>query len=228
MSFADADSERAGSLAAEVGGTAVQTNAGLAAAVDLVILAVKPPALEAVAAETAGNAPAVLSLLGATRIDRLEAAFPAAPVARVIPNQPVEVRSGVLCFCPGPAVSDELSSSLSDVLGALGSVVTLEEEMLDVATAVMSCTPAYFADIAGVLVAAGEAHGLEPPVARRLVAETLAGTGALLAARDPDAVRGAVATPGGITERGLEVPSAAGVPEALRSAVDTTMERMRG
>ena len=63
---------------------------------DIVVLAVKPAQLEEVAAELAG-ARTVVSLLGATPLSAVEAAFPDADVIRVMPNVAVEVRRGVLC-----------------------------------------------------------------------------------------------------------------------------------
>ena len=46
--------------------------------------------------------------------------------------------------------------------------------------------------------------------------------------RSSEHVRDAVATPGGITERGLGVLAEAQVANAFRQAVELTMERMRG
>src|SRR4051795_6500838 len=75
MVFTDAGSGRAGELAREVGGEAVASNSELAGASDLLVLGVKPKDLATVAGE-AQAAPGVLSLLGATPIERLVGAFP--------------------------------------------------------------------------------------------------------------------------------------------------------
>jgi pyrroline-5-carboxylate reductase len=228
MLFFDIDSERARALAGEVGGETAPGGRELAESVDLVVLAVKPASLEPAAREMGSSAPALLSLLGATPIAQVQADFPAVPVIRIIPNQPVEVRRGVLCYTAAADVSPELDDHVRELLSPLGTVVPLEEKLLNAATAIMSCSPAYLAEIAGALAEAGSVHGMAPEVSLRLVAETLAGTGELLSHRDPAAIRGAVATPGGITEKGLEALEAKGMSDSLREAVDVTMERMGG
>jgi pyrroline-5-carboxylate reductase len=227
MLFFDLDGERASALAADVGGEVAGGNRELAAAVDLLVLAVKPAALEAVAEEIDGTSPAILSLLGATPIAQIQAAFPGSRVVRVVPNQPVEVGEGVICLCAADDVPAELERALTDLLASLGDVVTLEEPLLDAALAIMSCSPAYVAEFAKALADAGSEHGLDPDLARRLVAGTVSGTGELLGKRTPDEVRSAVATPGGITEQGLEALEREGMAHALREAVAVTMRRMR-
>jgi pyrroline-5-carboxylate reductase len=85
MLFSDSGSGRAAALAAEVGGEAVSSNTELAGRSDLLVLAVKPAMLDEVAAELAG-AKAVVSLLGATPLERVTAALPGARTCRVMPN----------------------------------------------------------------------------------------------------------------------------------------------
>jgi pyrroline-5-carboxylate reductase len=86
----------------------------------------------------------------------------------------------------------------------------------------MGCAPAYLAVIADAQARAAEIRGMAGATARRLVTETMAGTAALLAARDHDAaaLRRQVASPGGYTERGLRVLEEAEVPEAFVAAMD--------
>src|SRR4029077_19247520 len=96
MLFSDSGSGRAAGLAAELGG-AVASNAMIAEEANLVVLAVKPAALEAVAPELAA-ARRVVSILGATSLEQLADAFPNAELLRVMPNVGAEVRKGVLCI----------------------------------------------------------------------------------------------------------------------------------
>src|SRR6266487_7202941 len=99
MLFCDLDAPRAESLAAAVGGEVRASLPELRDDSDVLLLAVKPAALDAVAAELDG-APALVSVLAATPLARLAAAFPGVPILRVMPNQPVEVRRGVICHPP--------------------------------------------------------------------------------------------------------------------------------
>jgi pyrroline-5-carboxylate reductase len=96
----DAGSGRARALADELGGEALDSAAAVAGRADLVVLCHKPAALRAVAAEIGGRASAVASVLGGTPISALQLAYPSAAVFRLMPNTPVEVRRGVICYAP--------------------------------------------------------------------------------------------------------------------------------
>lgn len=221
MLFSDSGSGRAGELAAELGGEAIGSNAELAERADLVVLAVKPAKLEEAAGELQA-AKVVVSLLGATSLETVAAAFPAAEVVRVMPNVGVEVRRGVLCVAGAP------DPYVEKLLKTLGHVVELPDSQFDAATAVMGCAPAYLALAVEAIADAGAEDGLDLELARELVVETTAGTAELLRVQHPADVRRAVASPGGSTEAGLEALDREGAREAFAAAVRASLERMRG
>jgi pyrroline-5-carboxylate reductase len=227
MLFCDLDRDRAESISREVGGETRDDLRELARDSEVLVLAVKPAALEQAAQELGGEAPALISVLAATPTPSLAAAFPGVPRIRVMPNQPVQVRQGVVCYAQAQDMPADLESRLLALLGGLGTLVELPERLLDAAMAVMSCTPAYFAAIARALADAGAREGLEPRLARQLVAATLRGTGELLAVRAPEDVERAVAPPGGATEAGLRALERGGVATALGEAVQASLERFR-
>jgi pyrroline-5-carboxylate reductase len=227
MLFCDLIRERAVALAAEVGGETRDSLAALGDASDAVVLAVKPAALDDVAAELRDHARAVLSVLAATSTDRLAEAFPGTPIKRVMPNQPAEVGHGVLCHVAAREMAPELEAELVEMLGMLGTPVELPDDRIDAAMAVVSCAPAYVAVFAEALADAGAREGLDRAAAIALVAETLSGTGELLTRREPAAIREAVAPPGGATEAGLEALQRGGFTEAIEDAVDASLERFR-
>lgn len=221
MLFFDPDSDRARQLAEELGGEAVESNGHLAERADVVILAVKPAALQQAAGELT-DARSVISILGATSLEKVEAAFPNAKVARVMPNVAVEVGRGVLC------IAGEFSPEVREKLSALGAVVELPDSQFDVATALMACSPAYFALVAEALAEAGVAEGLDRDLVEKLVAEAAAGAGSLMRVRRPADVRVSVTSPGGSTEAGLEALDREGARAAFEAAVRASLERMRG
>jgi len=221
MLFTDSGSGRAAALASELGGEAVESNRELAERADAVVLAVKPATLDEAAAEMKG-AKTVVSLLGATSLERVREAFPGSEVVRVMPNVGVEVRRGVLCMA---GLAD---AELRALLEGLGHLVELPDAQFDAATAVMGCAPAYLALAVEAIADAGAADGLAPELARELMVETAVGTAELLRDRDPAEVRRAVASPGGSTEAGLEALDREGAREAFEAAVRASLERMRG
>jgi pyrroline-5-carboxylate reductase len=217
----DPDEARAAELAAQVGGEAVASNADVARRADAVVLCHKPPLLDRVAAETDGAAKAVISILGGVSLADVERAYPRTPAYRFMPNVAAEVRRGVFCYAAGTLAADGPEAEVLEQFGRLGTVVPLDESLIDAATALMGCGPAFFALVAEALVDAGVQHGLDASDAARMTVETMAGTAALLAERDHDtsALRRVVTSPGGSTARGLAELEHGGVRSAVAKAV---------
>ena len=217
----DSGSGRAVALADELGGRAA-SNREVAEEADLVVLCHKPYQFKQIAREISGIAKAVASVVGATPTGRLQAEYPGVPVFRLMPNTPVEVRQGVICYTPAEGVDADLERDVLALFERLGAVITVPERLLAAAAAVMSVGPAYQALLAEAQVDAAVRHGLAAALASRLVVDTMSGTAALLRARDYDtlAVRREVTSPGGTTARGLEALEAGGVRSAFQSAID--------
>lgn len=225
MLFADSGSGRAAQLAEEVGGAGVSGVEELAERSDLVVLAVKPKALEEVATPLAGAVKGVVSVLGATPLGALRAALGETPVLRTMPNLAVEIGRGVICHTPIRAGEDPLRAAL-ELLGSLGTLVELPESWIDPATAVMGCAPAYLALACEALTEAGVEAGLPAELSDRLVREGAAGLGEHQLQRGPADLQRSIASPGGSTQAGLDALRAAGAPEAFRGAVAASLARM--
>jgi pyrroline-5-carboxylate reductase len=223
---ADPIAERAQRLAAEVGGEALATNAEVARRAELVVLCHKPSQLQDVAREIADHAQAIASILAVTPLAALEAAYPGRAVYRFMPSLPVELRQGAVVQAAGPQGDGELDSAVGELFGELGTLVVLEDRLLDVAMGLMSCGPAYVALVAEAQVDAGVRHGIPAPQGAELVVQTLAGTAELLRRRGYDtlAVRREVSSPGGLTARGLAALEQGGLRAAFSDALDAVLE----
>ncbi len=168
----------------------------------------------------------LVSVLGATPLERLETALGGVPVLRTMPNVGVEIARGVICHAP-PADPEALAPAL-ELLGRIAVLYELPEPQLDAATTVMGCSPAWIARACEGIAAAGAEAGLPPELAAELIARSTAATGELLLRQDPQALQRAVASPGGSTEAGLEELTALRVREAYAAAVIAALERMEG
>ena len=106
----------------------------------------------------------------------------------------------------------------------------LEDRLLDVAMGLMSCGPAYVALVAEAQVDAGVRHGIPAAQGAELVVQTLAGTAELLRRRGYDTleVRREVASPGGLTARGLAALEHGGLRAAFSDALDAVLEDSSG
>jgi pyrroline-5-carboxylate reductase len=235
---ADPVVERARSLAAEVGGEAVASNAELAARAELLVLCHKPAQLAAVAEEIGAGGPSktpVASILAITPLAALREAYPGRPVYRFIPSLPVEVRQGAVVQAAGPGKLDgdahggsdpELDASVAALFAELGTLVVLDDALVDVAMGLMSCAPAYVALVAEAQIDAGVRRGIPAAQGAQLVVQTLAGTAELLRRRDYDtmAVRREVSSPGGLTARGVDALERAGLRRAFSYALDAVLD----
>ena len=226
MLFCDLDRDRAEAIARDVSGDVRASLPELAKDSDVLVLAVKPGALQEVAEELEGQASALISILAATSTVRIAEAFPDVPALRVMPNQPVEVRRGVMCYVAAEGIPEGLLAKLLELLEPLGELIPLQEQLMDPAMAIMSSSPAYIALVAEALARGGEREGLDPKLAGELVAGALAGTAELLRRRDPAMIRDAVASPGGATEAGLARLEGV-VEDAFVNAVNASLERFR-
>ncbi len=226
---ADPVAERAQALAAETAGEALASNAAVAERADLVVLCHKPSQLKDVAREVAPHARAVASILAAVALAKLKAAYPERPVYRFIPSLPVEVRQGPVAQAADAPQDSALDAQVGELFAELGTLVVLDDALLDVAMGLMSCAPAYVALIAEAQIDAGVRRGIPAAQGAELVVQTLAGTAELLRQRDYDtlAVRREVSSPGGVTARGLDALERGGVRTAFSDALDAVLELVR-
>ncbi len=221
----DSGSGRAAALAADLGGRAA-SNVEVAAESDLVVLCHKPAQFAAVAKEISPHVTHVASVLGSVDSGTLAQAYGFRQVFRFLPNTPVQVRQGVICYSPvrrpDHVIDAGVQRDVLELFGRLGRVVEVEERLMMVAMGAMSCGPAYQALLAEAQVDAAVRHGLQPGLASELVVGTMAGTATLLTARGYDTlrVRREVTSPGGSTARGLDALERGGVRAAFQMAMD--------
>ena len=225
----DGGSGRAAELTAEVGGEALGSNAELARRAEIIVLAHKPLQLDTVAAQAAGPAAGklVISLLARVPHATVAAAYPGSTVLRVQPNLGVEHRCGVSALGqPDAGYGADAIEVARELFARVGTVVVVPDRLIDAASACSGVGPAYWALAMEAHVDAAIRAGLSPAQASALVGETLAGTGQLLRERDWDTLglRRAVASPGGVTARGLAALERGGIRAAFSDAMDATLE----
>jgi pyrroline-5-carboxylate reductase len=227
MLFADADPKKARQLAENLGGEAIEGNVALADSSDLVILAVKPNVLDEVAPDLVQAGTPVLSILAGTSLETLHEALPGIEVIRVMPNLGAQLRQGVLCLVFPKGTDEARRRRITELLGLVGEVIELDESLIDAATAIMGCSPGYLALMAEVLLEAGVKEGLTEDQTRRMVSKAMSATGGLLELHQPGALKRAVASPGGMTEAGLNALEERKIHEILLAAVDASLEKVR-
>jgi pyrroline-5-carboxylate reductase len=177
----------------------------------VLVLAVKPQLLDAVAPALASRLASetlLLSILAGVEIASLRARFPSPrAVVRVMPNMPVLIGKGVMAL-HGDGLADADTAVAGELMAPLGIVEWIgEEAQFDAVTALSGCGPAFLFRFIDAMAAAGAALGLPRDQAARLALATVEGSALLAAASDetPAAIADRVASPGGSTREGLNV-----------------------
>jgi len=197
-----------------------------------VVLAVKPQAAAAALpgyARFAGRAVFISIMAGKTMHAIAGMLGVKAALVRAMPNTPAAVRQGITVAVAGAHVSPAQHGLADGLLAAIGQVNWVDDEaLLDPVTAVSGGGPAYVFLLTELMEQAAVAQGIPADLARRLARQTVIGSAALLAAGDEDAaaLRVAVTSPRGTTERALAVLRAEGAwPELFLRAIQAATER---
>ena len=151
-------------------------------------------------------------------LEQLEAALPAGqPVIRTMPNTPAKLGRGVVSVSPGTHCSAAQLQLAKDILAAAGTVVEIPEHQVDALSAISGSGPAYAFYLAEAMADAGVELGLDRKLSELIARETVAGAGFMLAepGADPAALRKAVTSPNGTTERAIATFGARGFPAII-------------
>ena len=150
-----------------------------------------------------------------------------APVFRLMPNVPVQVGAGTICFAPGRFTDTAAEERVLDWLRLLGRVVRLEERQFDAATALSGSGPAFIGLVIEAFEDAGIVAGLSHAKARELILTTVLGTATMLDVSDLTCseLRRMVTSPGGTAATGLAALERAGVRGAIIDGVLAAMRR---
>ena len=183
-----------------------------AAAPEVLVLAIKPQALNEAAALSplAGPRTLVVSILAGKSIANIRARLPEArAIIRAMPNLPAAVGRGVAGLAAEAGANAAERAVAEALLAATGTAVWLDDErLIDAVTAISGSGPAYVFYLAECLAEAGAALGLPADVAARLARATVEGAGELLfrnRGRTPAELRESVTSRGGTTAAALDV-----------------------
>ena len=203
---------------------------------DVIVLAVKPQVLLETAREISPGFKAestlVLSVAAGVQLSAINAALGGgAAIVRVMPNTPALIQAGAAGLFANERVSDDQKELAEAIMRSVGVTVWLrDEESIDTVTALSGSGPAYFFLQMEAMEKAAIKLGLEPENARLLTLETALGAAkmALESDFDPAELRRQVTSPGGTTEKALQVLTDGGYLElfenALRGARDRSQE----
>jgi pyrroline-5-carboxylate reductase len=197
----------------------------------IVILSVEPQILDRVLDEIR---PAVRA---ETLVISVAAGYPIARVAghlkpelrivRAMPNTPSSVQAGVTAVAYGPGLSDEERQLAKTIFESVGTVVIIEEPLMDAVTGLSGSGPAYVYVMIEALADGGVKMGLSRQVAELLAVQTVLGAARMLleTGEHPGRLKDRVASPGGTTIAGIHQLELGRFRATLMSAVEAATKR---
>ena len=191
------------------------------ATADIVVIAVKPWMVQALAEEHLAKCPnngqIIVSVAAGIPLSDLEAwAGLGKTIVCAIPNTAAEVRQSIT-FISGIHVDDAQKESVLRLFQAIGQAEWIEERLLGPATVLCSCGIAFAFRYIRAAMEGGVEMGLYPQAAKQGILQTLRGAIELLEQHDshPEQEIDKVTTPGGLTIKGLNEMEHAGFTSAV-------------
>lgn len=211
----------------------VTDNHTIARCCDLIFLAVKPQMMQDMLNDisdilAARNDHYILCTMaaGLTCEAIQDYASAKCPVIRIMPNTPAAIGKGIIQVCEVDTQEEEIQE-LIDLLSPAGIVDRIDEKLIDAASAVSGCGPAFAYLFMEALADGAVACGLPRAKAITYAAGMLEGSAALLLNNNqhPGELKDAVCSPGGTTIQGVRTLEENGFRGAVMDAVIAAYEK---
>ena len=214
----DTDKAKTAALAEKTGCVAAETAQQACRAAEYVVLAVKPQVLRGVQADLVpvmkqvaekGVQQTVVSIAAGITLEGLAEILLEngldLPVIRMLPNTPSEIGEGLNIYVENSLVTDEKCREFEGIFAKCGLIEKVTEQIMDYASAVSGCTPAFAYMFVEALADGAVRCGVPRDKAIRYAAQAVKGAAAMVleTGRHPDALKDAVCSPGGSTIVGV-------------------------
>lgn len=215
-------------------GVAYESAKEIARDCDWIFLAVKPQMMEAalspIRESLQEKKPLLVTMAAGLSMEKIETmAGGDLPVIRIMPNTPAMVGAGMTQYCCNSLVTEENERHFLSLMAHTGHVDKLEEGLIDAASALSGCGPAYMYLFLEGLADGAVACGIPRAKAYEYAAATMEGAAKLMltAGQHPGQLKDAVCSPGGSTIQGVRVLEEKGLRAAAMDCVIAAFEKSR-
>jgi pyrroline-5-carboxylate reductase len=225
--------EKKAQLEAEYSVRVSLDNVATAREAEVIVLAVKPQALDKILKEIApaiDRTKLVVSVAAGVPIAAIERRLGAgARIVRAMPNTPCLVGLGATALSAGEHATAEDLEVASALFKSVGITTVVDEYLLDAVTGLSGSGPAYIFLIIEALSDAGVKVGLSRHVALALATQTVLGSAKLQqeTGMHPGSLKDQVTSPGGTAIAGLHTLEAGGLRTTLIDAVEAATRRAK-
>ncbi len=197
-----------------------------------VLLAVKPQNIKQVLAEIGEyfdkDINSLISIAAGVSTGFIEKSLDCeCSVMRVMPNAPALFSRGMATIRSGQYSSEKDKQFTTDLMHKVGECIMIDEKLQNISTAINGSGPAYFFLFCKYMIEAAVKNGIQEDDARKLVTGTMIGSG-IMARRsslEMDKLISRVASPGGTTEKALQVFSDESMGDIISRAIGSAVKR---
>ncbi len=149
------------------------------------------------------------------------------PVIRVMPNAPMMIGAGATAISRNSYVNDKNYSKICGIFSFGGTVASIPEEHMNAIISVNSSSPAYFYEIARIMIEYAKSQGIEEKVARSMTQGAMYGAAKMLMSSEgtPDELISVVKSKKGTTEAALDSFSSNNLEKVFFEAMDACTKR---
>ena len=150
-------------------------------------------------------------------------------IIRIMPNTACAVGQGVLLVCANANVTAQELADFEAMMEHSGVVDRIDEKLIDAASAVSGCGPAYAYMFIEALADGGVKCGLPRAKVIRYAAQMLLGSAEMVlqSGKHPELLKDEVCSPGGSTIAGVAALERSGFRSACIEAVDAAVEKTK-
>ncbi len=223
----DVSNEKANALAELTEGS-VASLEEIAGKCDCIFLGVKPQTLDALFEDlrpllkTRAEKALLISMAAGISISRIEQLADCdCAVIRIMPNTPVSIGEGMILFSCNQLTTEEELADFCKAMKEAGKLDRIDEGLIDAASALSGCGPAFVYMFAEALSDGAVACGLPRDKANLYAAQTLLGSAKMLleSGKHAGELKDAVCSPGGTTIAGVQALENSAFRSGAMSAV---------
>ena len=170
----------------------------------------------------------VVSMAAGISIEAIEKAFGFnAPVIRIMPNTPAMVGKGVILYSCDDEITFKEREEFEEIFKFAGITDKIDEKLIDAASAVSGCGPAFVYLFIEALSDGGVLCGLPREKALMYAAETVKGAAEMVlkTRKHPGELKDNVCSPGGTTIEGVKALEMGGFRATAVNAVSKAYEK---
>ncbi len=231
IALSDHDTEKAEQVANRLGAASTD-NKNIIENAKYIFLGVKPQMLSALFEEIAPLLKArnddfvLVTMAAGTSMAEIESLSKEAyPIIRIMPNTPVSIGKGIILYCSNDKVSD--TSEFCEIMKFGGTLDEIPENLIDAASCLTGCSPAWIYMFIEALSDGGVECGLPREKAIRYACDALIGSASLVneSKKHPGLLKDEVTSPGGTTIAGVHALESGAFRGTVIDAVKTAYEK---